>query len=70
MEAPDKIYAKYKETDIAYIFDIDKYPSKDAIEYIRKDAIMKKLKAQQDKCVFRSTYWDFWQAVINEVNKI
>ena len=69
MEAPNKIYIdgvflQYDNIEVAHT------PIVGDIEYISKDAILDKLKTQRDKCVYKSTYWDFWQAVINQINEI
>lgn len=71
--APDKIYIAETPNKLIEIWSEEPIESKPYItehEYIRKDAILNKLKTQRDKCVYRSTYWDFWQAVINQINEI
>ena len=73
MEAPDKIYVKEFAVGISQMWSSIKATKTTANvqhEYIRKDAILGKLKEQRDMCVYRSTYWDFWHAVINQINKI
>ena len=85
MEAPDKIYAKYHETEIAYGFDIDKYPSEGTIEYVRKDRLMgwleKELKtlSWDDDSMKTVTHGggaetygkiDFCKRVINKLNEL
>jgi len=76
MKTPDKVYLATTQAIIDMAGDfagVAHETSKDIInpiEYLKKDAIIIKLKMQQDKCVFRSTYWDFWQAVINEIKAI
>jgi hypothetical protein len=69
MEAPNKIYIdgvflQYDNIEVAHT------PIAGDIEYIGKDAILDKLKTQRDKCVYKSTYWDFWQAVITEIKAL
>lgn len=39
-DAPNKIYAKYSETELTYGFDVDKYPSEGSVEYIRMDTLL------------------------------
>ena len=70
MKPLDKIYVDQDSFGFIHGYFPDGAHPQKAVEYIRKDALLEKLKAQQDKCVFRSTYWDFWQAVINEIKKI
>lgn len=69
MKAPDKIYIdgfflQYDDIEVAHA------PIVGDIEYISKDAVLDKLKTQQDKCVYRSTYWDFYQAIITEIKAL
>lgn len=72
MEAPDKIYVEISHPISAEYTEIIGFdaPEKNTIEYIRKDAILDKLKTQRDKCVYRSTYWDFYQAIITEIKAL
>lgn len=82
MKAPDKIYVPIIDMGVeeggeqmfAIWWNRDKSAEhsehKGVAEFVSKDAILKRLKTQQDKCVFRSNYWDFWQAVINEIKAL
>lgn len=64
---PNKIYTDGKSTYAT----MPVFSNNDSnIVYLHKDAILNKLKEKRDACVYRSTYWDFWQAVINQINEI
>lgn len=71
MKLQDKIYVSNQTIStgkVCGLWFVNSEP--DTSEYIRKDAILKKLETQQDKCIFRSIYWDLWQEVINEIKAL
>lgn len=66
MNTPEKIYAKYRETDSGYCFDVDKQPSEDTVEYIRKDLLLDWLRpslSKESKAKFDKRWVQGWETM-------